>query len=52
MLLLHFVAEACVARELTQMENPVPSLPSVQGMTQPSAGIITVLRKRGQGQTN
>lgn len=52
MLLLHFPAAAYIAGELTQTEDPAPLLPSVQGMTQPSAGIITVLRKRGQGQTN
>lgn len=46
---LHFPATAA---ELTQTENLAPLLASVQGMTQPSAGIITVLRKRGQGQTN
>lgn len=50
--LLHFLAAAYIAGDLTGTEYLAPSIPSVQGMTQPSAGIITVLCKGGQGQTN
>lgn len=52
MQLLHFPAAAYIAGELMGMENLAPLIPSVQGMTQPSAGIITVLCKGVQGQTN